>query len=247
MNLRIGVLTLILGFGMVVEGFAQGPPPAIFWDDTPACGRHNLSVDPSLICCEQSVNEISSKARTIRIGKLAVSVTYWRFTNAIRLLTLVANENETEVPVNVKHWTLSAFRSYEAFAAGEKPLFMSRPEKPMVLVSQADIENQAGGSRLPTNEPLRTQNIVRPTFDQRTGRLGTSTVTTIVPDGTGPSSVPSIVGKAGASALKWTEVPASTRKVGEVTFATREKAGFHLLSLDVNGTVYIYMIGKPVK
>ncbi|MBK9155829.1 MAG: hypothetical protein IPM25_16745 [Chloracidobacterium sp.] len=237
---------LIIMFFALVSVSAQGQPLMLFWDEVATCGRANTNLDAGSISCAVTQDTVSSSLRTFHHGEISVSMTYWRFTDALRVLVVVENRGETAVPVNVKLWNLTGFKSFESFEALEKPLFMSKPERPLSVISQSEVETLARRSNpnLPTNDPLTTKTTERRVFNPETGRTTTEKNTTIVREDTPPPTSMELRGKAGDSALKWTTIETKTKKIGEVSFGTRSSAKFHLLSLDVNGVVYIYPL-KP--
>lgn len=240
----LSVIAIILA---VVTVSAQKQPLMVFWDEAPTCGRSSVSLEPGSIICALTQDKVSSQLRTFLHGDVSVSMTYWRFSEAVRVLVVVENRGQTPVPVNVKMWNLTAFKTFESFEGHERPLFMSRPEKPLAVISKSELDaviRSSGSSGLPTNDPLTTQTTERRVYNPDTGRSTTEKNTKIVPETTVPPSSISLNGKTGDSALKWTEIKGNTKSIGEVSFGTRTSATFHLLSLDVNGVVYIYPL-KP--
>lgn len=228
-------------------GWAQTQPLMVFWDEKATCGRTNIPLDAGSITCAATQDKVSSQLRTFLHGDISVSMTYWRFTDALRVLVVVENRGTNTVPVNVKLWNLTAFKSFESFEAGERPLFMSRPEKPLPVVNGSDVAAARNVRELPTNDPLTTQTTERRVYNPETGRTTSERITKVVPESATPVSSIPVRGSTGKSALNWTGIEPTTKSIGEVSFGTRSSAKFHLLSIDVNGVVYIYPLKPRVK
>jgi len=244
----LSLLSAFFVFFSVITASAQATQLMIYWDESPACGRSNIAVESGAIVCGVEKYEGSSRFRSFDHGSISVSMSYWRFSDALRIVVVLENRSEKAIPVDVKMWNVAAFKSFESFEAMDKPLFFSRAEKPMTLFNRGEVaaaSADADTSRLPTNEPLTISTTERRVYDPETKRTSIEKTTKIVPNNAVLRSPIELRGQKGASALKWTEVPAKTRVLGEVSFGTRRSAKFHLLSLSVNGSVYVYAL-KPL-
>lgn len=248
-------LLIILCSSALSQTQSQAPPKMVLWSEDASCAQKNSSVTP-----EDNFNcglfmDGEAKYRRFMHDGLVLMVRFQTWGDKYFIATAsLQNQTDQPVPFNTKEWGIVYFANEAAFKAGEKPISNGYTITAPAMVSldslkdrQRSLDNDSfmadlnktvvtREGRTNSGNPNQNTRIIVNEVKTDTGAMGASATPTIIsiPD----NSLKVLTEKA---------VPAKKEIYGRVYFALDAKSEFRVVSLPINGVIYIFPVPKTVK
>ena len=243
---------LLIALLMVVSSagatYAQDGTPTFVWDNNlPNCGGSDTKLEPGAISCLVTYSD-GHRRLTFHHKDIQLSMSHGWSREDLTIVVTAENAGDHRVPVDVKLWSLTGYKSIEDLIANRDPIFTSRAKKPHPIVNSSGMLD-TGTIGLPNNSPVQREVTRNQTTNPSTGQILNPNTRVVVPNQTGSSTVWSTPntgsrGKGHPSATKWTEVAARSTQIGEIRFPIDRGTTFVAVSFNINGTVYIYRLAR---
>ncbi len=255
--MKLSILAFALLFILCSSALSQTPPPTqpkmVLWSEDASCAQKNSSITPedNFNCSLILDGEVKYRRFTHDGLTLTVRFQTWGVKYFIATASLL-NQTDQPVPFNTKEWGVVYFANEAAFKAGEKPISNGYTIKAPVMVSldslkdrQRSLDNDSfmadldktvvtREGRTNSGNPNQDSRIIVNEVKTDSGAMKAPASTILIPD----NSLKVLTEKV---------VPAKKDIYGRVYFALDPNPEFRVVSLPINGVIYIFPVPKTVK